>query len=151
MKKERKNLHKVQVDAMIGGMAKKVDTSPTLIEVLEKANPPFRWVNCTPHDIILLRPSGELWRKIPPSGQVIRLQEHRKKLASLDGITIAKKTYTTGGAALPPKSWGTLYIVSLLVAQSFPDRDDFVVPDTIRDASGKITGCSGFCVVGGGA
>lgn len=42
---------------------------------------------------------------------------------------------------LPPPQAGTRYIVSILVAERLPARDDLVVPgDQTRDGEGKITG-----------
>jgi hypothetical protein len=43
---------------------------------------------------------------------------------------------------LPESTDGTYYIVSRLVRQALPDRNDLLVPnEIIRDAAGNIIGC----------
>jgi len=43
---------------------------------------------------------------------------------------------------LPEPQENTFYIVSVLVAQSCPDRTDLLVPyDLVRNENGSITGC----------
>jgi hypothetical protein len=59
-------------------------------------------------------------------------------------VPIAHKRYgdVTG---LPAPRPDHLYIVSTLIQQACPERADLVSPDgVIRDASGRVTGCTGF-------
>lgn len=57
-----------------------------------------------------------------------------------------KEYYHASEEALPVQD-GTLYIVSSIVAQN-SDRDDFLVPNTIRDGDGHVIGCVGFDEIG---
>jgi hypothetical protein len=93
--------------------------------------------NLTPHTITIIKPSGE---KIDiPSSGAIRLSEVTEQVTEHDGVPIVRKAY--GSADLPPEN-GSLYIVSALVRQAFPERKDLVSPgDLIRDENGSVIGC----------
>lgn len=59
-------------------------------------------------------------------------------------VALVRKRYgnVTG---LPDPRLHTLYIVSTIVQQACPGRDDLVAPhDIVRDAEGVIVGCRGF-------
>ena len=59
----------------------------------------------------------------------------------IDGIQFVKKTYGKV-AGLPDKEDGVMYIVSMMVRQALPNRNDLASPgDIIRDEYGQITGC----------
>ena len=94
----------------------------------------------TPHSINLKDAEGELIRSYPPSGETIRLETHSKKVAYINGAAVYRKTFSAE-AELPPVEEDHFYIVSAIVATSFPDRTDFImVNDTTRDENGRIDG-----------
>ena len=87
---------------------------------------------------------------LKPSGTVARCKVDRKEVDSfiledVDGwditvpITSAKFGEVEG---LPEPQEGTIYIVSNLVAQAVPDREDVFFPDDlVRDEHGNVIGC----------
>jgi len=109
--------------------------------------------NLTPHEVNLVGEDGKVIMTFPSEG-VIRLSESRELLKefSIEGgvkISIFKKKFGAGNN-LPQKEEGVLYIVSLPVAQAFPERQDFVIPDQlVRDEKGRIIGCRSFASFGG--
>lgn len=93
-------------------------------------------VNCTPHAINII--DGPT---IPPSGIVARVKATTVKVGDINGIPV---TATMFGEVenLPEPEFGTIYIVSSLVAQARPDRDDLFIPnESVRDDQGRIIGC----------
>ena len=126
----------------------------------------FRLVNLTPHAINFILPyhievgqdemgnphyvAKERTYSLAPSGTVARCKVERKEVDSIfatdiDGwditipITSAKFGEVEG---LPEPEDGTVYIVSNLVAQAVPHRDDVFFPDdVVRDENGNIIGC----------
>ena len=102
--------------------------------------------NFTPHEVVVLNDQYEVVARFPSEG-VIRLSEERLKIGDANGIPIYKKSFG-GSESLPPEEDGTVYIVSLPVAQAFPSRSDFIVPDQlVRDDQGRIIGCRAFARV----
>lgn len=104
--------------------------------------------NLTPHDITVME-EGKPSIVFPArQGETIRLEETQTKIFEVTHgrIPVFKKDF--GKANLPPQFPDTFYIVSLVVAQSFPDRKDFlIVNDTVRDEKGQIVGCRSFATV----
>jgi len=87
---------------------------------------------------------------VPPSGTVARCKVDRKEVDSfiledVDGwdITVPITSARFGEVeGLPEPQEGTIYIVSNLVAQAVPDREDVFFPDDlVRDEHGNIIGC----------
>ena len=105
----------------------------------------MNFVNLTPHVInIVGGPTFE------PSGIIARVSSETRLVKIVDGIRITETVYGKPGiecgrdwsTPLPEPAEGVAYIVSLMLASACPDRADFYVPnESIRDASGKITGC----------
>lgn len=90
------------------------------------SNTPNTVVNLTPHDIALVDDQGFARESYPRSGTIARVQG--LPLGPVEG--------------LPPPQEGTLYIVSVIVAERLPERRDLRVPgDQVRDAQGRIVGC----------
>ena len=123
-------------------------------------------VNLTPHSINFILPyhievgqdemgnphyiTEERSYSLPPSGTVARCKVDRKEVDSfiledIDGwdITVPITSARFGEVeGLPEPQEGTIYIVSNLVAQAVPDREDVFFPDDIvRDSQGNIIGC----------
>jgi hypothetical protein len=47
---------------------------------------------------------------------------------------------------LPDRREGVILIVSALIAEACPDRDDLLYPGAaVRDAEGRVVGCDGLC------
>jgi hypothetical protein len=100
-------------------------------------------VNLTPHKVVVLDDNNNVVAEFASEG-VIRLSEERQLIGQINGIPLYIKRFGTT-VALPPQREGVYYIVSLPVAQAFPDRSDFIVPDqVVRDNEGRIIGCRGF-------
>jgi len=103
-------------------------------------------VNLTPHALKLMPagPTGPVVT-VSPSGQVARCATSRVQVDAVtaDGIVIpVNRTQFGEVTGLPDPQPGTIYIVSALVAQAVPEREDvFVVDDTVRDDQGRIIGC----------
>jgi hypothetical protein len=99
-------------------------------------------VNLTPHEVVLVQ--GETHLVVPPSGTIARAATTRQQVAVLDvdGSTIPVNRVVFGQVEnLPGPVEGVWYIVSSIVAQALPERQDLLVPDdTVRDESGRIIG-----------
>jgi hypothetical protein len=87
---------------------------------------------------------------VPASGTIARCKVERKEVDSIiaqdvDGwdITVPiTKTKFGEVEGLPEPQKDTIYIVSNLVAQAVPDREDVFFPDDIvRDEHGNVIGC----------
>lgn len=100
-------------------------------------------VNLTPHVVdIYPEPNKEL--HISPSGVVARVKENRRILELVEGIEITETEYGEV-TDLPKPQPETAFIVSSLVLEHSPGRDDLLVPDgLVRDCAGRIIGCSKF-------
>ena len=100
-----------------------------------------KFINLTPHEIKLVGENNEVKLVVEPSGQVARLSAKTVVIGDIDGIPL---TTTEFGEleGLPEPEEGTLYIVSQLVAQQVPERQDVVIPnESVRDDKGRIIGC----------
>lgn len=98
-------------------------------------------LNLTPHEVAIHL--GDTIRRIPPSGNVVRLNSHCQPCGECDGIPVAicNEGEPKG---LPEPVDGTVYIVSSMVAKKVK-RLDVLCPDTsesgvIRDGKGYIVG-----------
>lgn len=101
-----------------------------------------RVINATPHAVVIVDGQGNRVRALEPSGLVIRRAEVvHPQSATVDGIP----TCTTSWGALedlPGPESGTFYIVSRMVKDAAPERDDLLVPaELVRDERGRIIGC----------
>ncbi len=99
-------------------------------------------VNATPHPIDIVGDNGDVIRTIAFSGVVARCHEQIARSATdLDGIPVCDTEF--GDVyGLPEPQPGVYYIVSHLVREALPERDDLLVPvELVRDASGRIIGC----------
>ena len=114
----------------------------------ERKNGKVKIVNLTPHEVRLVDEEGNTIAVFSSEG-VVRLSEHREKIAEINNIPIYKKRF--GSTELPPQKEGVYYIVSLPVAQAFPHRNDFIIPDQlVRDEKGRVIGARSFAVFSGG-
>jgi len=105
----------------------------------------MEWVNLTPHLIRLITPDGVV--EIPPSGQVARVGEVRKKAGEVEGLPVFAVEYGEV-EGLPPSRPGTRYLVSRPVLDALRargvQRPDVFAPDTgagaVRNEKGEVVG-----------
>lgn len=99
-------------------------------------------INMTPHKIVIIKDYEKI--KLESAG-TIRLKSNTTYIGEL--ITDKGKIPVTHSILetevdVPERKQGTIYIVSNLVCQAYPKRDDFyIVNETIRDNQGRIVGC----------
>lgn len=102
-------------------------------------------INLTPH-VINLMPEGADGPTITisPSGLVARCAVERVEVdaVTVDGIFVpVNRTLFGEVSGLPDPQPNTIFVVSALVAQAVPERQDvFVVDDAVRDDQGRIIG-----------
>ncbi|MBY6274192.1 MAG: hypothetical protein CW346_18740 [Bacillaceae bacterium] len=104
--------------------------------------------NLTPHEVVVMDRAGEtVICRFPPSGTVARCTSQREVIGSINNIPINRTTFGAV-SGLPDPEPGVYYIVSALVAQALPEREDLLIPDdTVRDEAGRIIGCRAFARV----
>jgi hypothetical protein len=105
-------------------------------------------VNLTPHEIKIVGQDGEVITTIPPSGQVARVRTKQAVVEYVNDIPIVKTTFGDV-EGLPEPRENIVYIVSSIVAQAVPHREDVIAPDTspqgvVRDEKGQIIGVKRF-------
>lgn len=107
-------------------------------------------VNLTPHPIYLVGDKGGM--ALLPSGTVARCEVQRERIGEimLGDATLPVYRSTLGAVeGLPDPAEDTVYIVSSLVAQAVPDRDDVLFPDElVRDENGRVIGARALSRVG---
>ena len=102
-------------------------------------------INLTPHDLNLMPkgPDGPVVT-IPRSGIVARCTVDRVQVndITVDGISVPVNQTRFGEVFdLPDPQPDTIFVVSALVAQAVPERQDvFIVDDAVRDDQGRIIG-----------
>jgi len=98
-------------------------------------------VNLTPHSISFIDENGNIIRIVETSGDVARLTTKTVVTGEYDGIPVTETEYgeITG---LPDPTPDTIFVVSSLIAQRVPERDDVFIPnESVRDNAGRIIGC----------
>ena len=101
-------------------------------------------VNLTPHILNIIAADGSTVY-IPPDGnRIARVGSISSIVATVNGININKQTFGKV-VDLPDAQDDVVYIVSRMVKDRVPDRDDVVVPGVpFRDTDGKIIGAWGL-------
>ena len=119
-------------------------------------------INCTPHDVNIYTPSGcymrdgclyrredeiefpQPFRTYPAAKEPARVTFVQKTAGMADGILIywwAPEELVN----LPEPKPDTYYIVSKMLAQACPEREDFILPgNLVRNESGDVVGCIDF-------
>lgn len=98
-------------------------------------------MNLTPHAVSFVNADGATVLTVAPSGTVARVSTRTVQIGTLNGLPV---TQTEFGEVqdLPEQIDGTIYLVSSLVAQRVPDREDVFIPaESVRDSAGRIIGC----------
>lgn len=105
----------------------------------------MKLVNLTPHVLNILTPDGNL--SLPPAGESARVQMVGQELQPIvtDGITVPVSAQVAGDIiGLPDPQPDTIYVVSMLVAQT-ARRPDVLSPGRlVRDNAGQPAGCIGL-------
>jgi hypothetical protein len=119
-------------------------------------------INCTPHDVVIyssadcymyngslyLREGDEEYpeplRVYPAAKEPARVTFAQDHAGMVDGILIYR-WFTEEIVNLPEPKPDTCYIVSKILAQACPEREDLIFPGTVvRDADGHVVGCIDF-------
>lgn len=100
----------------------------------------MQFINLTPHAINFIKEDGSTLT-IPASGTLARMTTLTVVTGEIDGIPITETVFGKV-EGLPAPSEGNIFIVSSLVAQRVPDRNDVFIPsESVRDEQGRIIGC----------
>lgn len=102
-------------------------------------------INLTPHPVSIRRADGT-FLALPKCDNPARCAVTFQDVTTADGIAVKRQVF---GAVqnLPDPQDGTLFLVSLVVAQA-ANRSDLVSPGAaIRDANGVQIGCDGLSVL----
>lgn len=101
-------------------------------------------INLTPHLLNIIAADGSTVY-IPPDGnRIARVASTSAIVATVNGINISRQTFGKV-MDLPDAQDDVVYIVSRMVKDRVPDRDDVVVPGVpFRDTDGKIIGANGL-------
>ena len=103
-----------------------------------------KFSNLTPHILNIIAADGSTVY-IPPDGnRIARVGSISSIVATVNGININKQTFGKV-MDLPDAQDDVVYIVSRMVKDRVPDRDDVVVPGVpFRDTDGKVIGAWGL-------
>lgn len=100
-----------------------------------------KFINLTPHEIVILAEDNTVLKAIAPSGTIARCSTCREEVDKIDDIPINRTSFGAV-SGLPDPEAGTYYIVSALTAQAVPNRADVLnTDDAVRDQEGRIIGC----------
>ena len=103
-------------------------------------------INLTPHDIHICNADGVVIRTIVRSGNQARCAVNNVEAGEADGIPLVTTQFGEV-SGLPEAQQKMLYLVSLLVRQVFPHRQDIASPgDMVHTADGQIVGCKNLAV-----
>ena len=98
-------------------------------------------VNLTPHTINFVDAEGNAVLTVQPSGTVARVKVENTMTGTFCGIPMTCSLYSDI-ENLPKREKDTVYVVSSIVAQRCPEREDVCIPnESVRDAEGRIIGC----------
>ena len=101
-------------------------------------------INLTPHNVVYIGDDGTS-KVFKASGDIARVEQF---LFAIPGSEYnLKTTVPSCVVGLPEKDVNTIYIVSAMVREAEPERDDLWSPtEYVRDNDGNIVGCSAFIV-----
>lgn len=100
-------------------------------------------INLTPHTINIVDLQGEKVIDFPSEG-IVRVATKSIKIGTFEGVPVFKTEYgeVTG---LPKQKPCVLLIVSMLVKNACPDREDLFSPSQLqRNNTGQPIGCLGL-------
>ncbi len=83
-------------------------------------------------------------QEIPASGTVARCTQIETEQSTIEGIPTIKLEWGTV-TGLPEPESGKYYVVSQIVKNASPMRNDLLVPThMVKDTTGRIVGCLAF-------
>ena len=99
-------------------------------------------INLTPHAITFMHEDGTT-EVFEASGEVARVEQF---LFSIPDTKYNLKSCVKGCVeGLPKQDINTVFIVSAMVREELPERDDLWSPTSfVRDEEGNIVGCTAF-------
>lgn len=104
-------------------------------------------VNCTKQDIMVINPDGERFN-IPPSGIIPWIEIEKELVAEVEvgqGVIVPiYRERLVNLQNIPDEEDGTWYIVSAKIADYLPEREDFIVPNLLKDSRGRALGITSF-------
>lgn len=101
-------------------------------------------LNYTPHEVDVYV-DNKIY--VFPSMGLARCKQATYSAGTLNGLPLCKTIYGEV-EGLPQPQIGVMYIVSRVVRQALPQREDLLVPnDLIRDSEGNVLGCKALAVV----
>ena len=108
----------------------------------------FNIQNLTPHNLVVEDDSGGMIT-IPPAGEPARVSYYNEKV---DALSFACGDFDIHEPVfgqvrnLPDPQTEVFLVVSRLVAERHPERDDLLFPGRLlRDDEGRVIACRGFC------
>jgi hypothetical protein len=105
-------------------------------------------INLTPHPIRVFGPRDELVAELPCTATPARRDEDIRPSGELlvGRTSVPLLTLQYGPVLdLPEPRPNTCFVVSRIIADACPDRDDLIVPsDLVRDEHGNPIGCRAF-------
>jgi len=104
-----------------------------------------RIINLTPHEVNIFV-KGQRALVLPASNDPVRLSEKIEQVGEINGIPLYRVQYVLD-RPLPERQPDTFYVVSRLVKDHAPDRDDFIVPFQLERAlNGAVIGSKSFAL-----
>ena len=102
--------------------------------------------NLTPHMLNIIAADGSTIYNIAPEGNdnIARVSSISNIVGTINGINVSRQTFGKV-MGLPDPEDGIVYVVSRMVKDRVPDRNDVMVPGApVRDSEGKIIGANGL-------
>lgn len=102
--------------------------------------------NLTPHMLNIIAADGSTIYNIAPegNGNIARVSSTSNVVGTINGINVSRQTFGKV-MGLPDAQDGVVYIVSRMVKDRVPDRNDVLVPGaSVRDENGVTIGANGL-------
>lgn len=104
-------------------------------------------INLTPHTINFVDTDGISIVVVEPSGKIARVNTTTVTIGEIDGIPVTETQFSEV-EDLPDEEPGKIFIVSSIVAERVPEREDVFVPnESVRDDKGRIVGCRSLGII----
>ncbi len=106
--------------------------------------PDVELVNLTPHDVVIIGDGCRLvlTPEASPARCVIERTQVDQVMIGEQSISVYQST-VTDPPVLPGRRAGVLLVVSRMVAEAVPEREDLVFPDgLVRADDGSVIGCT---------
>jgi hypothetical protein len=104
-------------------------------------------VNCTKQDILVINHEGRQYH-IEPSGIMPWLEVEKQRVLDIEvaqGLVVpVYRERLVSMQNVPDPEDGTYYVVSAKVADFLPEREDFIVPNLLKDVGGRALGVTSF-------